>query len=468
MRCASSLDVSRVREHRANLDEELTCSTAGFYPVTVTYLSLFYTRFEFGRRLSLFYGQAAVGGALGGLLSYLVFSRFRQDTPGAAPESTWRPWQLLFLLEGSLTMVVALLGYFWLPHGPETAWFLTPREREFAASRVFEDRNAQNVGANSYSADETEDENDHDNEHQHEGRDQESHTLLHPTKATPSHRRASLDDRGLTPDDVYTAIFNTNIWHILACNILSAIPVYAFSIFLPLVLGPLTKKSNPALINLLTAPPHLCGAVVLFFFARYSDMHRIRLIPVLSGLAIMLAGLTAVIVLPASWAVPRYVALNILLSGTYVASPLTVAWISGNTPSPGKRALLLGINGWGNLAGVVAALLFRPSYADSGYIVPMGWTLVSVGLSAIGFVFFLRKQRAENATRRKILSGWSDEAIEMERLEGTGPLFQDHAWARKFIGAARTSKLNWLADWLESATQGGREGDQRITFVYGL
>jgi hypothetical protein len=366
-------------------------------------------------------------------------------------------------------MVVALLGYFWLPHGPETAWFLTPQERECAASRVFQDRNAQNVGTKFHPDDEDENEYEHDNEHQHEMGDQESHTLLHPTKphSLVGHR-ALLDDRGLTPGDIYSAIFNTNIWHILACNILSAIPVYAFSVFLPLVLGPLTKKSNPALINLLTAPPHLCGAIVLFFFARYSDMHRIRLTPVLSGLAIMVVGLTAVIVLPASWAVPRYLALNMLLSGTYVASPLTVAWISGNTPSPGKRALLLGINGWGNLAGVIAALLFRPSYAKSGYAVPLGWTLASVTLSAIGFVFFRRKLQSENATRRRILNGWGDEAIEMERLEGTGPLFQERVWARKFVGAARISKLDWLADWLESATQGGREGDQRITFVYGL
>src|SRR6266536_1510846 len=33
---------------------------AGFYPTTVSYLSLFYTRYEFGRRLGLFYGQYAV------------------------------------------------------------------------------------------------------------------------------------------------------------------------------------------------------------------------------------------------------------------------------------------------------------------------------------------------------------------------------------------------------------------------
>jgi hypothetical protein len=430
---------------------------AGFYPVTVTYLSLFYTRFEFGRRLSLFYGQAAVGGALGGIISYLVFSHFRND--GAPGDRTWRPWQVLFVLEGSLTMIFALVAYFVLPHNVETAWFLSPEERQYASTRVLQDRNVQNVSA-SFTHTVNEDPEEYD---------EESRGLLNPARAPPSSRdHASLDDRGITPDDFFSAIFNIKIWHLLACNILSAIPVYAFSVFLPLVLAPLTKKSNPALINLLTAPPHLCGAIVLFFFARYSDLHRIRLLPVLYGLAIMVAGLTIVVVLPVSWAIPRYLALNVLLSGTYVASPLTVAWISGNTPSPGKRALLLGINGWGNLAGVIAAILYRPSYADSGYIVPFWWTLASVALSALGFMLFLRRLRFENATRKRILNSWSEEAIILERLEGTGPRPQEHRWAKQLAAFARSRRLGWLAEWLESATQRGRKGDERITFVYGL
>ncbi|OAK99244.1 MFS general substrate transporter [Phaeosphaeriaceae sp. SRC1lsM3a] len=434
------------------------CMEAGFYPVTVTYLSLFYTRFEFGRRLSLFYGQAAVGGSLGGIISYLVFSRFKDD--GEHANSKWHPWQLLFLLEGLLTMGVALVGYFWLPHNAATAWFLTPQEREYASSRILRDRETQSMTTTSQ----------HQGDDENEEYDEESRGLLNPAKSstTASRDRTLLDDRGVTPGDVFSAIFNTKIWHILACNILSSIPVYAFSVFLPLVLAPLTKESNPALVNLLTAPPHFCGAVVLFFFARYSDKHRIRLIPVLSGLAIMVVGLTTVVILPASWAIPRYLALNILLSGTYVASPLTVAWISGNTPSPGKRALLLGINGWGNLAGVIAAMLYKPSYAESGYIVPFWWTLAGVVVSAFGYVLFLRRLQVENATRERILSAWGEEAVEMERAEGSGPLFQEHTWAKRVIGAARSTRLGWVAEWLEDATQQGREGDERITFVYGL
>jgi MFS family permease len=70
---------------------------AGFYSVTVIYLSLFYTRFESGRRLSLFYGQAAVGSALGGLISYPVFSHFVNDDQES--DKDWRPWQVHFYWE---------------------------------------------------------------------------------------------------------------------------------------------------------------------------------------------------------------------------------------------------------------------------------------------------------------------------------------------------------------------------------
>ena len=61
---------------------------------------------------------AQAGGALGGVLSYIVFSRFpggvhdhgegEGDGDGRAP---WQSWQVLFLLEGSLTVVVAAVGY---------------------------------------------------------------------------------------------------------------------------------------------------------------------------------------------------------------------------------------------------------------------------------------------------------------------------------------------------------------------
>lgn len=413
----------------------------------------------------MFYGQAAVGGALGGIISYFVFKHFpaqRGDSEDGG--SQWHSWQVLFLLEGSLTVVVALVGYFWLPHSVETAWFLTPEERRYASSRVVKDRAAQEGSAtstkhrdsNSFSPTSTTDE--------------ESRGLLNPTTASPSERRATLDDRGITPHDILSALSSPLVWHLLACNILSAIPVYAFSVFLPLVLAPLTgNKASPSLLNLLTAPPHVCGAITLYLFASYSDRHRIRLRPILLGLGIMVTGLSLVVVLPTTWAVPRYLSLNILISGAYIASPLTVAWISGNTPSPGKRALMLGVNGWGNFAGVISAMLFRPQYADSGYIVPFFWTLLSVAAAAGGYVLFLRNLSRENARRRALVHEWDAEERESERSEGTGPLVVERRWLARLVAVLRKSDVSpRLVAWLEEATLGGREGDEKMTFEYGL
>ncbi|KAF2477033.1 MFS general substrate transporter [Lindgomyces ingoldianus] len=446
------------------------CLEAGFYPVTVSYLSLFYTRFEFGRRLSLFYGQAAFGGALGGLISYFVFSRFpeqRLQPAGLDPEvsTRWQSWQVLFLLEGVLTIVTALTGYFWLPHSADTAWFLTVEERVYASERIARDRSSDPELS-------TVDVGDDDDEPVF---NHESRRLLNPSHPTTplagAETRAITDDRGLTPHDVISAFLSPNIWHILACNILSSIPVYAFSVFLPLVLAPLTKTPSPALVNLLTAPPYICGAITLYFFASYSDRKQQRIAPVLVGLTLLLVGLTFVVALPTSraWAIPRYLGLNVLLSGTFIASPLTVAWISGNTPSPGKRALLLGINGWGNLAGIFSALLFQPKYAATGYISPFWWTLACVGVAMAGYVLFWRNLNAENERRRQLLLNWNAEELENEKLSGTGP-FRSENWVLSWItiGLKRVESAQWAVEWLEEATAGGREGDDRITFIYGF
>lgn len=394
-----------------------------------------------------------------------MFKHF-PDRHGDSPDarSRWQSWQVLFLLEGSLTVLVALVGYLWLPHSVETAWFLTPEERRYASSRVVKDRAAQEGStastkhrdSNSFSPTSTVDE--------------ESRGLLNPTTASPSERRATLDDRGLTPHDILSALSSPRAWHLLACNILSAVPVYAFSVFLPLVLAPLTgHKASPSLINLLTAPPHICGAITLYLFASYSDRHRTRLRPILLGLCIMVTGLSLVVVLPSNWAVPRYISLNILISGAYIASPLTVAWISGNTPSPGKRALMLGINGWGNLAGVLSAFLFRPEYADTGYILPFFITLLSVACAAIGYVLFLRNLETENRTRRAVVDRWDAEEREREKSDGTGPMPQHHRFVEG--GTAflrRTGRFEALALWLDDAALGGRQGDEKMTFEYGL
>ncbi|KAF1985318.1 MFS general substrate transporter [Aulographum hederae CBS 113979] len=455
---------------------------AGFYPVTVSYLSLFYTRYEFAKRLGLFYGQYAIAGALGSILSYFVFSRFPSDhhdgTPDEWDRKSWRSWQVLFFLEGAITVVIALVGFFWLPQSARTAWFLRKDEREWAEERIRLDlassestSKSQDVHQSALETEETE-----------FTQGEESRGLLSPPldDQAPSRRYSSPNSNptsslGLSPHDVVSAFTSPYLWSLLFLNILSSIPVTAFSVFLPLVLSHLNpdpnnpSKSTPALTNLLSAPPFLCGALTLYLFTTYSDRTHLRLIPILYALLLLVAGLTLVVVLPASWPIPRYLALCLLLSGSFIPSPLIVAWLTNNTPSPGKRAILLGINGWGNLAGVFSALLFQPKYGPR-YAVPFVVTVVAVSVAAVGFAVFRWAVARVNAVREREMEGWKSGDVEVERRFGEGPALV----GRRPVWDAVVRILAALGEpglrarmWLEEAGK-GREGDERVTFRYGL
>ena len=466
---------------------------AGFYPTAVSYLSLFYTRYEFASRLAFFYGQTAVAGALGGVLSWAVFTSFpeRPSGPQLPPGETvallekaaWRGWELLFLIEGLMTMIVALVGFFWLPHSADSAWFFSAQERVWAEQRIRLDHDhvskTQKRRASEAIQHIIADNDDEDDAQQpsmmgrsdegHEA-DEDHHPLLDDhteVGATLRRKRSTMSsisvtaDAGLSREDVVSAILSPRIWHLLACNILSAIPATAFIVFLPLIIKQLSPSLNlsPAASNLLSAPPFAFGALVLVFFTRWSDRSRQRLVPIFWGLGLLLIGLAVTVMVDRSRYILRYLSLCILLSGSFIASPLTVAWLTNNTPEPGKRAILLGLNGWGNLAGVFSALLFTPEDEANGYIRSLIVTLVCVAGSFAGFIAFYVVLVRENQRRENITSKWSAEEKDKEDVFGDVEVIQrGSGWKRPSLGAVS----NWLGLGKE------RRGDEKLTFRYGL
>lgn len=460
---------------------------AGFYPTTVSYISLFYTRYEFAVRLGVFYGQTAVAGVLGGILSWGIFRRFESgpDDPTPPPpglrrapgeSNGWRSWEVLFLIEGCMTMVVALWGFLWLPHSADTAWFLDARERRWAEERIRLDRDENTVsGTNSRILQSREDEEeDLSEELQRESTttddlDPEAHHgLLSHTR--PIRKMKSnlstvsvTNDSGLSRHDIVAAVLNYKIWHLLVCNILSAIPATAFGVFLPLVIKQLSPSLNltPAQSNLLSAPPFAFGAVVLFIFTRWSDKSEQRLVPILWGLGVLLIGLLLTVMTPMSMYVLRYISLCILLSGSFVASPLTVAWLANNTPETGKRAILLGINGWGNLAGVFSALLFTPDDEASGYIRPFAVTLGCVVVSFAGFIAFWIMIVRINTWREIVVESWSE--AERDREEMFGDVSLPATGSEKLKEALGVTGLK-----RRLGLDGRRKGDERLTFRFGM
>ncbi|KAJ0303094.1 hypothetical protein COL516b_006605 [Colletotrichum fioriniae] len=144
---------------------------------------------------------------------------------------------------------------------------------------------------------------------------------------------------------------------------------------------------------------------------------------ILGGIIIAVVGLVATVTVESNGG--KYAALCVLLLGSYVAAPLTVAWLSGNTPEPGKRSLILGLNGFGNLSGVIGAQLYRDRYKP-GYKIPFYVTLGFVAVSLLGYFSYRLTLAAVNRRKLELMRQKSAEEIERERLDNTR--YADKKW----------------------------------------
>lgn len=372
-----------------------------------------------------------------------------------------------------MTMTVALIGFVWLPHSAETAWFFNREEKVWAEQRMQLD--ISRPGETSKEVDEDDDRHLTrpltSDSGEHESGTEAHDRLLHDSEnnmlrswRSAASARTITADAGLTSQDVFEAVFNYKIWHLLIVNILSAIPATAFGVLLPILVKELSPSLHlsAAASNLLSAPPFACGAILLFAFTLWSDRSRRRLVPILWGLVILLVGLAMAVFAPVDNYWLRYASLCVLLSGSFIASPLTVAWLANNTPEPGKRAILLGINGWGNLAGVFMSVLFTPADRDTGYARPFKIVFVCVLVSLAGFAAFRIFLIRENRYRDNAIRSWSEEEKEREQLMGDVPAAAEH-WGQRM---ARRVGITALANRL--SLDEGRRGDDKMTFRYTL
>lgn len=101
---------------------------APFYPGALYMLSMFYTKKELATRYSILFTGNVCGTAFAGLIAIGVFKM-----EGIAGLSGWR-W--LFIIQGSVTFVVAVCSFFVLPNEPLQTRWLTEEQRQLAHSRL--------------------------------------------------------------------------------------------------------------------------------------------------------------------------------------------------------------------------------------------------------------------------------------------------------------------------------------------
>jgi MFS family permease len=92
------------------------------------YLTTWYCRHEIQLRQALFFSAASIAGAFSGLLAFGIA---KMDGVGGL-----EGWRWIFILEGLVTVIVAVFAFWGLYDFPDTASFLTEEEREFVIYRL--------------------------------------------------------------------------------------------------------------------------------------------------------------------------------------------------------------------------------------------------------------------------------------------------------------------------------------------
>ncbi|OMJ08025.1 putative transporter [Smittium culicis] len=100
---------------------------AGFTPGIVAFLPYWYVKSEIGLRMSIFFTALPIAGIIGGPVGASLVQ---------VKSSILKPYQVVFLTEGSITLFLGICVYFLFYDYPDTFKHFTPEEREVALRRI--------------------------------------------------------------------------------------------------------------------------------------------------------------------------------------------------------------------------------------------------------------------------------------------------------------------------------------------
>jgi len=301
----------------------LGVAEAGLFPGIVYYLTLWYPRHMLQYRTGLFIGAASFAGAFSGLLAFGI--SFMSGTAGMMG------WSWIFILEGTVTVIVGIVALFVFVDFPDTAKFLTPDERAFIVHKKKYDLSS--VG------------------------EEEQFALRH----------------------VWDALKDWQVWMLSLVNMSIIGPLWGISLFLPSIIQGFGYTT--AISQLLTVPPYVLATIVLLVVAVWSDRTKKRSPFIIACLLMSLIGFTINITDAPVGA--KYFGTFLCVTGHYAAFPGGITWLSNNLAGQYKRAVGIGLQGGiGMLAGAISTNVYRTQDAPR-YILGHGIELMFIGMGLI-------------------------------------------------------------------------------------
>jgi len=341
----------------------LGLAEGGLFPGVTFYLSLWYRRRDVALRIALFFSAATIAGAFGGLLAYGI-----QNMEGIGG---LHGWQWIFCLEGIVTVIVAVMSYFFMYDYPETATFLTQSERVVVMQVLKEDTGGQST--------------------------QFSMKFVW---------QAFMDYKSYVQIGIYLGLL---------------IPVYAIALFLPTIVNELGFTAAQA--QLLTVPPFVAGCIATIALGFVSDKYNLRGPFIIGSCLLALVGYIILYCTTSSGA--GYAGAVLAAVGVYPTIAVHLAWAGSMAGGDVRKGVVIAmVIGFGNLGGICSSFIYMtPPRFFVGHGTIMGWLSLSIILSLFNMWDFnrLNKQKEAQCQREGIdESRW----MEFKDMGSESPLFR--------------------------------------------
>jgi cyanate permease len=267
------------------------------------------------------------------------------------------PWRLLFLIEGFPSVLVSVVAWNVIPDSPQTASYLTKREKKVARLRL---RNEKPSAAKGSSSSES---------------------------SSPTGK--------LKGKDLLAVVRDPIAWITASMFFLTNMAYSSLPVFLPKIM---TQMGHDTLTSqALSAPPYLAAFVIVLFTAHMSDRRRARTVPLVFHALASAAGY-AVLALSEPLHIPafiRYIAVYPAAIGFFNVVTLTIAWNINNQASETRQgggfAILQFVGQCGPLVGTRLYPDREGPYYTRG-MTTCAIAMLVVALLAVVLRFYLRHQ----------------------------------------------------------------------------
>ncbi|KHN95573.1 Major facilitator superfamily domain, general substrate transporter [Metarhizium album ARSEF 1941] len=309
---------------------------AGIFPGSFYLISFWYKRDEAQKRFTVYFCSVILASAFGGLLASAI-----ANMDGLQGRSNWR-W--IFILEGVLTVLVAIISYFSVSDFPQQARWLSEREKQ---------------------------------------------AVLRKTRAQDAHSEGKVTRRDLCD------FFSDGKNYLGAIMYFSVVvPVYAFAYFTPTIVKGLGY--NVLQTQLRSVPPFAAAFGFCLVLAYLSDRSDRRLPYVLISGAVLVTGLAILITTHANFSL-QYAGICLVCMGALSAGPSVICWYLMNLTGHKQRSIgSAWMISFGNTGGILAPFAFLPQHAPYyrlGYSLCMAVTVLGTVATACYAVLVARERR---------------------------------------------------------------------------